>query len=182
MVSFSSHAQDTLSVMTFYNQADVYKKCIEREYHNINKHYKIGAKHGLIFIYDLTAPANRMVSEDDTVHIINNHIYHVVSPGVYTKVSILMIPKDGDLIFFEGLNCCKPIHSLEDALCWLSSHFSNIDHYVLKNIMNYKDFHPNVPIDPQGSTPKCELPCKSKVKIHRKSAHKSPKIIHVLKK
>ena len=98
------------------------------------------------------------------------------------KVSILMIPINGDLIFFKGMNCCKPIHTLEDALSWISSHFSNMEHDILNNIMNYKNFHPNIPIDPQGSIPKCELPCKAKDKTYGNSTHKPPMIVHISKK
>lgn len=178
IVHFSSCAQDTLSMISFYSKYDNYKKNIRKVYCDMNRHYKTGVKHGLFCIYDLSTPKNRLTKEEDTIFVVENHIYHVVSPSVYAKVSIIMIPTDRNLVFFEGLNCCKPIHTVEDAVFWLMNRFPNIDSVTLKNVVNYKEFHPDIPIDPQGSFSICETCCKEK-SMRIKIKNKPPRILHV---
>lgn len=178
IVHFSSCAQDTLSMISFYCKYDKYKKTIRKVYCDMNRHYKTGVKHGLFYIYDLSMPDNRLTKEEDTILVVENHIYHVVSPSVYAKVSIIMIPTDRNLVFFEGLNCCRPIHTIEDAVFWLTNTFPSIDSSTLKNVVNYKEFHPDVPIDPQGSFPICETCCKEK-SMRIRIKNKSPRIFHV---
>ena len=169
-------AQDTLSKMMFYGEGDLYKKCIDKEFVKLNKSYRTGIKRGLYYIYDLEDLNNKMVSENDTLYLVNRHIYHVVSPSVYGKVSMIIIPYDGSLFAFIGLNCCKKKHDVKDVIRWVSDNYPEVDHSTLENIRNYKTFHPNIPIDPQGSTPICERRCRHRLS-QKRYHYRKPKIL-----
>ena len=174
------YAQDTLSKMTLYGNKDSYKKSIDKEFIKLNNMYHTGIRHGIYYMYDIVDIDNRLTSEYDTLLFLNEHIYHVVSPSVYGKVSMIIIPYNDTLFAFIGLNCCKRKHDVEDVIHWVLDHYQNVDYSTLENIRNYKNFHPNIPIDPQGSTPICEWRCRhnpSKTRYH----YRKPKIIHCIK-
>lgn len=169
-------AQDTLSTISFYGGRDSYQKCISKEFAKTNRRYRTGIRHGLYYMYDLNSTDNKLVSEYDTLFLIDKHIYHVVSPSVYGKVSMIIIPHNGILFAFVGLNCCRKIHDVEDVIRWVSDNYPDVDHSTLENIRNYKTFHPNIPMCPQGSTPVCEWKCRHHLS-QKRHHYKKPNII-----
>lgn len=173
-------AQDTLSKITFYGEKDSYQRCIGKEFVRLNRSYRTGIKFGLYYMYDLVFTDNKLTSENDTLYLMDKHIYHVVSPSVYGKVSMIIIPFDGGLFAFIGLNCCKKKHDVEDVVRWVSDNYPDVDHSTLENIRNYKAFHPNIPIDPQGSTPICEWRCRHR-QSQKRYHYRKPKIIFRMK-
>lgn len=179
VVLFLQHfcsAQDTLSTITFYGEKDFYQNCIGEEFVKINNRYRTGIRHGLYCIYDLVFEDNKLESENDTLFFVNRHIYHVVSPSVYGKVSMIIVPYDDTVFAFVGLNCCKKKHDVEDVIHWVVNKFPNVAPSTLANIRNYYVFHPNIPTDPQGTTPKCELRC-LRHPSHRHYHYRQPEIV-----
>lgn len=170
-------AQDTLSKITFYGDKDPYQKCIGKEFEKLNRWYRTGIKHGLFYMYDLVDNNNKLVSENDTLYLINSHLYHVVSPNVYGKVSMIIIPYNDSIFAFIGLNCCKKRHNVEDVVRWVLNNFKNVNNSTLCNIRQYYIFHPNIPTDPQGSIPKCELRCLRHLSQNNIIHYRKPKII-----
>ncbi|MBP5400992.1 MAG: hypothetical protein J6Y35_05115 [Bacteroidales bacterium] len=174
----TSWAQDTLSRMTLYGYRDSYKESIDKEFIKLNKIYRTGIKHGIYYIYDLGDTDNKLTSEHDTLLFLNEHIYHVVSPRVSGRVSMIIIPSNDIVAAFIGLNCCKKRHSVEDVIYWVKDRFQNVSDSMIEGIRNYQAFQPNTLIDPQeGSTPKCERRC-IRPPSHTRYHYKKPKIIH----
>ena len=179
-VFFMQHlcwSQDTLSKMTFYGNRDRYQKVIDREFKKLNKRYRTGIKHGLYYVYDIKDTNNKMTSEQDTLLFVNEHIYHVASPSVYGKVSMIIIPFNGSIFAFIGLNCCRKKHNIEDVVHWVGKNMQDIDYSTIEKIRRYYTFHPNIPIDPQGRVPKCEYKCYG-FPIHKTNNYRKPKRIY----
>lgn len=170
-------AQDTLSRMTFYGNKNSYQKVLDKEFVKINIQYRTGIKHGLYYVYDLVDTSNKLTSEYDTVLFVDKHIYHVVSPSVYGKVSMIIIPYNGNMFAFIGLNCCKKKHDVEDVIIWVENNLQNVDHSTLERIRNYYVFHPNIRMDPQESMPICEFRCRHHPS-HKHDHYKKPKILY----
>ena len=176
-VQCSCLAQNILSKMTLYGPRDSFQKCIDKEFRDINKKYRTGIKHGLYCMYDIENDDNRLTSEHDTLLFIDKHIYHVVSPSVYGKVSMIIIPYNDTIYAFIGLNCCRKKHHVEDVVHWVKNRFQNVKQPTIDAIRNYYLFHPNVAIDLQGKMPKCERNCDHH-SPHEICRYKKPKIIH----
>ena len=158
--SYLCCAQDTLSKITRYGDKDCYAKCIDKEFHKMNRKYGI-VSHGVYIVYDLVDTNNKMISEQDTLFLVDNHIYHIVSPWMCEKISMIVIPYNGEMNAFLGLNCCRYIHNVEDVVHWLKNSNQNINDILIDRIRNYYIYHPTLVLDPQGSIPQCESECKN---------------------
>ena len=170
-------AQDTISKMTLYGDENVYQKKIHKEFVKVNKLYRTGIRHGLYYVYDIVDTSNKLSSEKDTLYFVNKHIYYVVSPSVYGKVSMIFIPYEGNMYAFIGLNCCKHKHVIEDVIFWVGKNFQNVDNSIFEKIKNYDIFHPNIAIDPQGKIPICERKCLH-YSSHKHYHYKKPKVLY----
>ncbi len=175
-------AQDTLSEMTMLGDWDCYRKSMDKAFDKMNRRYRLG-RHETYVVYDLVDTSNRMITEKDTLLLVNKHVYHVVSPWVYSKVSMIVVPFEGELFAFLGLNCCEGGHNVEDVLHWMGNNLQNVDDNTLERIRNYRLFHPNLKMDPQGSIPECEYRCKDcqSEKQQRHDHFKKPKRIKMVK-
>ena len=161
----NGYAQDDpifLDNLNSMYKKDIVLEHIFKRFDKVNYHYpplrKCFCKISEIpfFIFDLTDTLNGI----DTLNIrfLNKHIYHIGAFNTYCKVSIIMIPFDGKLFFFEGLNCAKKIHKIEDVLYWIENNYKEqLGEIDIKRIMNYQKYHKSFAIDPQGSKPVCEL-------------------------
>lgn len=172
-------AQTEKTRFTFFQTDNPYYKAVQKEYYQTLRHFHICYSfRGLpwrFFAFDLSDTTNTLVKVADTLRVVDNHIYYVVTPSLYQKVSILMIPKDGILYFFSGLNCCKPIHRISDALEWLSKQYDHLDEATLERVRNCLSYYKATPVDPQGSVPQCEWRCRKDGQSTGNNRYKKPK-------
>lgn len=159
------NAQAEKARITFFQMENSYYEAIHEEYCRVLKHYHIyhnvGNRPWKFYAFDLTDTTNVLVEEFDTLLVFDNHIYYIVTPSLYEKVSIVMVPENDTLYFFSGLNCCKPIHRVSDVLEWCLKHSSCRDAALLLRVSNCLSYYQATPIDPQGSVPLCECGCKN---------------------
>lgn len=172
------HIQAEKTRITFYQMENPYYKAIHEEYYRVLKHYhlyhNVGNRPWKFYAFDLTDTTNVLVEESDTLFIFDNHIYYIVTPSLYEKVSIMAIPVNETMYFFSGLNCCKPIHRVSDVLEWLSTQNNCTDKFLLERVGNCLSYYQAIPIDPQGSVPYCECSCKSS-RSNQDNTYKKPK-------
>lgn len=172
-------AQDTISKMVKDVNIDCYQKAIEKAFLKLNRKYGIVSR-GVYTVYDLVDTNNKMVFENDTLFLIDKHIYHVVSPWAYEKVSMIIVPYAGSIFSFVGLNCCKKTHCVEDVVHWVKNNIKDIDSVTLERIRNYQLFQLKIAMDSQGSISRCEYRCidNPSFKQHKRSHTKKPKVIY----
>lgn len=158
---------------TIYDREVVLKHIFKR-FNKMNRYYQIPNRCsnktlGLpFFIYDLTDTLN-VLSSNDSIEFLNKHIYHIGAFNAYCKVSIIMILFNGKLYFFEGLNCSKKIHKIEDVLYWIENNYKKkLEENEIKRIVNYQKYHQSFAIDTQGSKPICESSKSKKRKTNEK--------------
>lgn len=178
----SSHfcsAQDTISKMINFGDKDCYQKAIDKAFVKLNKKYGV-ISHGVYVIYDLVDTNNKLIFENDTLLLIDRHIYHVVSPWVNEKVSMIIVPYAGNIFSFSGLNCCRKIHDIEDVVHWVKNNIKDIDDVTLERIRNYQLYQLKIMMDPQGSISQCEFRCLNNTlfKQHKHPHIKKPKVIY----
>ena len=185
----SSYSQkDNISlnhIDTTYNREIVLKHIFKR-FNKVNRHYPVPYRCSYktlgypFFIYDLTDTLN-VFSNNDSILFLNKHIYHIGAFKTYCKVSIIMIPFNRKLYFFEGLNCAKKIHKIEDVLYWIAHNYKEqLEENEIKRIINYQRYHQSFTVDLQGSRPLCESAKHKKRKNHDKI--KNPIKIDLMKK
>ncbi|MBR4136451.1 MAG: hypothetical protein IKU03_08620 [Bacteroidales bacterium] len=171
-------AQTERARISFGQAENPYYKAMQKEYYRVLRHYHIGHNfRGLpwrFFAFDLSDTTNYLSDKSDTLIIIDHHIYYIVTPSFYEKVSIVMIPNNESLYFFSGLNCCKPIHHVSDILEWLSMQYDHVDGAVLERVRNCLSYYQAIPVCPMGSVPQCEC-TRSNVPLAEKNHHKKPK-------
>ena len=157
-------AQSEKARIAFYQMDNLYYKAISKEYHRTLKHYHVYYSFchhpWKFYAFDLTDTTNVLAKESDTLRIIDSHIYYIVTPSLYEKVSIVMVPIDQTLYFFSGLNCCRPIHRVRDVIEWLSMRNESTDAACMERVKNCLSYYQAIPVDPQGKTPRCECDCK----------------------
>ena len=151
---------------------------MQKEYYHVLRHYHINYNFRRLpwrfFAFDLSDTTNYLSDESDTLIIIDHHIYYIVTPSFYERVSIVMIPDHDSLYFFSGLNCCKPIHRVSDILEWLSIQYDYMDEAVLERVRDCLSYYQAIPVCPMGSVPQCE--CRGeKVPLAEKNSYKKPK-------
>ncbi len=146
---------------TIYDREVVLKHIFKR-FNKMNSYYSIPYRCSYktlrlpFFIYDLTDTLN-LLSNNDSIEFLNRHIYHIGAFNAYCKVSIIMILFNGKLYFFEGLNCSKKIHKIEDVLYWIENNYKEkLEENEIKRIVNYQNYHKSFASDIQGSKPICE--------------------------
>lgn len=178
VLCFVGSAQTERARISFCQAENPYYKAMQKEYYHILRHYHINhffrGWPWRFFAFDLSDTTNYLSDKSDTLIVIDNHIYYIVTPSLYEKVSIVMIPKNESLYFFSGLNCYRPIHRVSDILEWLSLQNDNVDETVLERVRNCLSYYQTVPVDPQGSVPLCECRGK-KVPLAEKNSYKKPK-------
>jgi hypothetical protein len=92
-----------------------------------------------------------------------------------------MILFNGKLYFFEGLNCAKKIHRIEDVLYWIENNYKEkIEEKGMERIVNYQKYHQSFSVDAQGSISVCESIKYKKRKTNNKI--KKPIEINMIKK
>ena len=177
LFSVCAQNSDTLlkNIDTIYNREKVLERINERLY-KLNRYYSNTCKwrnsssfNFLYFIYDLTDTSNVFRGKDiQNAVFLDKHIYHIAANPTYCKVSMIIIPFEEKLYFFEGLNCSKKIHKIEDVLYWIENNYTEkLGESELERIINYQKYHKSVATDPMGSCPKCEnkKPKKDRKKI-----------------
>ena len=150
--------------------SNVYADIVTREFYNTLKAYRVYKFYpqGVFFATDLSDTTNHLIGSDDTLKIFNNHIYHIYAPLTSHKVSIIMIPLQESLYFFNGLNCCKPKHNLSDVLCWMHTQ-QNFDSTDFRRVENYNLYYSGISMDIPGAFCEC-----SKQREHSDRRHKKP--------
>lgn len=122
------------------------------------QYYKTKNKSYPFFVYDMVDTLNIIPNDEDrSIKFQDMHIYHIGRVRTYCKVSIILIPLNGKLYFFEGLNCTNKIHKIEDVLTWVNSNFNEqLDRSIIDRISNYEKYYIGLYIDNQGNTPQCK--------------------------
>ena len=173
-------AQSEKASITFFQMDSPYYKAMSKEYHRTLKHYHFHYNFchqpWKFYAFDLTDTTNVLTKESDTLRVIDSHIYYIVTPSLYEKVSIVMVPLNQNLYFFSGLNCCKPIHRVADVTEWLSIQNENMDATLLERVKNCLSYYQAIPIDPQGKVPRCECNCNPS---HSGCSFKKPKKVKI---
>lgn len=153
-------AQSERARISFFQKENLYYKAIQKEYYRMLKHYHINYQFRgwawRFFAFDLCDTTNYLSHKSDTLIIFDNHIYYIVTPSLYERVSIVMVPPKESLYFFLGINCCKPIHRVSDVLEWLSEQHIAVDEGVAERVGDFLSYYQSVPVDPQGKIPRCE--------------------------
>jgi hypothetical protein len=157
---FGGHAQNLIAKITFETIrmkgingcADV----ITKEFYNTLKMYGVYKfyPNGIFLANDLSDTTNQLIGVNDTLEIIDGHVYHIYAPLTYEKVSIIMIAQQESLFFFKGLNCCKPKHNLSDVLYWMHSQ-PNFDDTVFSRVDNYYLYYSGISVDISGAFCEC---------------------------
>ena len=154
---------------------NVYADVINREFHNTLKTYKVYKYYpkGVFLANDLSDTTNHLIGSDDTLKIFNNHVYHIYAPLRSHKVSIIFIPQQEYLYFFNGLNCCKPKHNLSDVLYWMHTQ-QTFNSIVFRRVENYNLYYSGISMDTPGSSCEC-----SNQRVHPDRRHKKPHLIMI---
>ena len=172
------YAQSEKAGITFSQKDNPYYKAIYKEYYRTLKHYhlyyNICHLPWRFFMFDLTDTTNVLTEESDTLSIVDNHIYYIVTPSLSEKVSIVMVPINEMLYFFSGLNCCKPIHRISDIEHWLSLQDFSMNETLMYRVRNCLSYYNSIPTCPMGSVPSCECGCKNTL-IDKQHKYKKPR-------
>ncbi len=56
-------------------------------------------------------------------------------------ISLILILSEGKLYFFEGLNCCEKINTIEEVISWVEKEIPNkLDKKAIERIKNFKKY------------------------------------------
>ena len=153
----SAQRDKAVLARTTFDRENPYIATIYREMRQMSRHYHTFYNRQLLLIVDLCDTSNHIENWQDTLSVIDQHVYHIASGIVYDRVSVLMVPCGGHLYFFEGLNCTRYRHRTEDVVQWMIQNFDGQPtDELLHRVRHYDDYYHGVAIDPQGSKSYCE--------------------------
>lgn len=149
-----------------YNRLEILKK-IASKLNELDEKYVLNhpRKYSVVndsfynfFVYDLVDTTNVVPKKNDIrIEFIDKHIYHIASLNNYFKTSILLIVLDGELYFFEGVNCINSLNKIEDVIEFVNKNNELQYSELVKNrIVNYRKYDQSYTLDTMGKIPKCE--------------------------
>jgi hypothetical protein len=94
------------------------------------------------FIYDLTDPTNNYLTWGDCINFISNHVYYFSVVYFAFSQSQIAVLENGDVKFFNSINCQDSKDKLENVISYLSRKLKNDKNKeeILTRVKNYRRY------------------------------------------